>query len=187
MKNVKREYKDPYFFLKPVWRWIQRNVWEEKKIPQHVLLKPSFYTSLFSFIRLCSFSSSDTTATSSKKKQKHSSPPLQISQVRPLAYVADQSYAAFSAPPHPGSSIKNNIACTVRIAPFSAQLSLNKSTRSLPVSSARTTAAGFCFCCYSVYWCETEARNVSSVGLICSYSAYRISSVSTPTDSFLLL
>lgn len=122
-----------------------------KKIPQHVLFKPSFYTSLFSFIRLCSFSSSDTTATSSKKKQKHSSPPLQISQVRPLAYVADQSYAAFSAPPHPGSSIKNNIACTVRIAPFSAQLSLNKSTRSPPVSSARTTAAGFCFCCYSVY------------------------------------
>lgn len=122
-----------------------------------------------------------------KKKQKHSSPPLQISQLRPLAYVADQSYAAFSAPPHPGSSIKNNIACTVCVAPFSAHLSLNKSTRSPPVSSARTTAAGFCFCCYSVYWCETEARNVSSVGLICSYSAYRISSVSTPTDSFLLL
>lgn len=68
MKNVKREYKDPYFFFKAGLEANPAKCMRGKKIPQHVLLKPSFYTSLFSFIRLCSFSSSDTTATSSKKK-----------------------------------------------------------------------------------------------------------------------
>lgn len=61
-------------------------MYERKKNPTACFIQAEILYDFFSFIRLRSFSSSDTTATSSKKKAE-SSPPLQISQVLPLARV----------------------------------------------------------------------------------------------------
>ena len=114
-----------------------------KKIPQHVLFKPRFYMTFFLLSVSVLLVLRTQPQPPQKKKQKARLRCKSPKCCHSLAYVVEQSDAAFSALPLPGSSIKNNIACTVCVAPFSAQLSLNKSTRSLPVSSARTTAAGF--------------------------------------------
>ena len=76
----------------------------ERKNPAACFIQAEFFYESFSFICLCSFSSSDTTATSSTEAETR------------LAYAANLSSGTelrgiFIALPYPGSSIKNNIAC----------------------------------------------------------------------------